>query len=352
MMELALRLALEHDLPSPALRAYNNLGDNTGSRDRLEEALAYHEGGIALARRVGNRQWEWQLLVESTYPLVMMGRWDEAIRRRDEIPDPMQGTLALPANFFPTVYAARGQLDELQAFLSALPPADTGRDMQARAVLISIRPVLTVLKACTRSGSPKGKRRWPRETSSPPTTNASSSGSRRQSRARSRSATSTGSRAVRPLAGRRAGELPPFLKAQLSRFEARLLAARGEPDHVERGFKQAASIFREFGMPFWLAMTQLEHAEWLIDDGREEEAERLLDEARQTFDEIGAAPWLDRPSACARAGRGRVRVGRTPGPRPQRYVSGAAPLLDMGGASARSRALPARSTRDARTPEA
>ena len=34
---------------------------------------------------------------------------------------------------------------------------------------------------------------------------------------------------LRPLAGLRAGELPPFLKAQLSRFEARLLAARGEP---------------------------------------------------------------------------------------------------------------------------
>ena len=78
-------------------------------------------------------------------------------------------------------------------------------------------------------------------------------------------------------------------------------------------------------MPFWLAMTQLEHAEWLIDDGREEEAERLLDEARQTFDELGAAPWLDRLARVH--GRDAVESANVElaGPRAKRSVAGAHP---------------------------
>jgi len=41
-------------------------------------------------------------------------------------------------------------------------------------------------------------------------------------------------------------------------------------------------------------VTQLEHGEWLAGQGRRDEAEPLLAEARETFERLEAAPWLER----------------------------------------------------------
>jgi hypothetical protein len=45
---------------------------------------------------------------------------------------------------------------------------------------------------------------------------------------------------------------------------------------------------------FYLAVTQLEYAEWLARQGRAEAAEPLLTEAREIFERLGARPWLER----------------------------------------------------------
>jgi hypothetical protein len=88
--------------------------------------------------------------------------------------------------------------------------------------------------------------------------------------------------------------VPPFLHAQIARFQSRLAATRGQHDRVEPSFKQAGALFREFGIPFWLALTQLEHGEWLARQDRADEGGPLLAEARDTFERLGAAPWLER----------------------------------------------------------
>jgi hypothetical protein len=41
-------------------------------------------------------------------------------------------------------------------------------------------------------------------------------------------------------------------------------------------------------------VVQLEHAEWLAGQGRRDEAEPLIAEARETFERLEAAPWLER----------------------------------------------------------
>src|SRR5262249_28653246 len=106
---------------------------------------------------------------------------------------------------------------------------------------------------------------------------------------------------VRALLGRldalRPGELAPFLDAQRTRLRARLSAVEGS-DGVEGGFKRSAGSFRELGMPFWLAVTLLEHAEWLIAAGRGAEADQLLDEAREIFGRLQATPWIERVEAA------------------------------------------------------
>jgi hypothetical protein len=47
-------------------------------------------------------------------------------------------------------------------------------------------------------------------------------------------------------------------------------------------------------LPFWLAVTLLEHGEWLTAVGRADEAQSTLDEARTLFQKLKARPWLER----------------------------------------------------------
>ena len=97
------------------------------------------------------------------------------------------------------------------------------------------------------------------------------------------------------------GLRPPFLEAHTHRFRARM-------DSDEAGFKTAAGSFREYGFPFWLAVTQLEHGEWLVAQGRTEEAESHLTEAREIFERLEARPWLERLDAVAPEGCRGVRM--------------------------------------------
>ena len=59
-------------------------------------------------------------------------------------------------------------------------------------------------------------------------------------------------------------------------------------------------------MPFYLAATLLEHAEWLIGRHRAEEAGPLLDEAREAFRTLQARPWLERVERASAALAGQV----------------------------------------------
>ena len=56
----------------------------------------------------------------------------------------------------------------------------------------------------------------------------------------------------------------------------------------EEGYKGAAALFRELGMPFWLAVTLLEQGD-----------PRGLEEAREIFQRLEATPWLERLEARA-----------------------------------------------------
>jgi hypothetical protein len=97
------------------------------------------------------------------------------------------------------------------------------------------------------------------------------------------------------------GERPPYLRAQALRFRARLADSRGNPDAVEPFFVAAEEAFAQLGMPFWLAVTQLEHAEWLVANGRGVNARPMLAGAVATFERLKALPWLDRATESAPA---------------------------------------------------
>jgi hypothetical protein len=93
----------------------------------------------------------------------------------------------------------------------------------------------------------------------------------------------------------RPGERPPLLEAHALRFRAKLA---GDAAAAEKGFRRAADIFRERELIFWLAVTELEQAEWLIGRGRPDDAQPLLANARETFKKLEAKPWLERVDAA------------------------------------------------------
>jgi hypothetical protein len=48
----------------------------------------------------------------------------------------------------------------------------------------------------------------------------------------------------------------------------------------------------------YLVVAQLEHGEWLLSQGRADEPEPLLTEAREIFERLEAAPWVRRAAAA------------------------------------------------------
>jgi len=92
----------------------------------------------------------------------------------------------------------------------------------------------------------------------------------------------------------RPGERPPLLEAQAARFRAKLA---DDAPAAEKGFRRAAEIFGGRHLIFWLALTELELAEWLTVRERSDEAQPLLLQARDTFEQLKAAPWLERVDA-------------------------------------------------------
>ena len=92
------------------------------------------------------------------------------------------------------------------------------------------------------------------------------------------------------------GLRPPSMGGHAHRARARL-AGPGEAAFADHA--AATARFRDLGIRFWLAVSLLEHSEALTADGRGEEAEPLLHEAREIFTELAARPWLDRVEAIS-----------------------------------------------------
>ncbi len=133
LLRYALEVALEHDKPSAALRAYYNLADSLARGDRFDEAAEVVREGLAFARRVGNRYWE-SAFMSSMYPPFALGHWDEVVAMRAELPeeDWSQTRLAflgVLACWLPT-QVNRGHVAEAEALLPLLSEFETSADVQ------------------------------------------------------------------------------------------------------------------------------------------------------------------------------------------------------------------------------
>jgi class 3 adenylate cyclase/tetratricopeptide (TPR) repeat protein len=296
LVKRALELALEYELPAAALRAFNNLGDILHRRDRCEEATVQLEQGITYARRVGDRNYEQTLLGELSWSHALTGRWPEALSLLNQVPE--QRLAELNSAFLISLsepLVAQGRLEDARHLLSLHARHEDSTDIQSRTfyrgaesvvlhaegkereALAAADEALTALLPI-RPGDQAVKIAFPQALEA-----ALALGER--GRAEQLLATIE---ALPP------GRLAPSLRAHAARFRARVAADDGEARKAERGFATAAATFREYGMPFWLAVTLAEHGEWFAAQDRAGDAEPLLAEAGEVFERLGAEPWLAR----------------------------------------------------------
>jgi hypothetical protein len=92
----------------------------------------------------------------------------------------------------------------------------------------------------------------------------------------------------------------PSVDAHILRWEARIAAQRNDHEEARSKFGAAIEAFTRLGRPFWIAVTRCELGESLIAQGREQEADELLNSARATFEQLGATPWLQRARLAVR----------------------------------------------------
>jgi class 3 adenylate cyclase/tetratricopeptide (TPR) repeat protein len=302
LYQLALDSAIERQDDESASVSCANLSDLAFQRDQYADSVAYLERALELARKVGDRTREWFALAEMTYALTMLGRWDEALARLEELPRDRIGadtSLLSPANGPLELYIHRGQLDEARALLASYAAFAENDDLQARGtyeVALSAvrlaegnpREALAVTETEVRSREFLGIAAQQVKLALLHAIEAAVALGER-------------SRAEELLAlveDQPIGLRPPFLDAQAHRLRARLA---GDDPSADRLFATAAGRLRELELPFYLAVVRVEHGEWLIAQGRRGDADGFLAEAEEIFARLGATPWLERVAA-ARSG--------------------------------------------------
>jgi class 3 adenylate cyclase/tetratricopeptide (TPR) repeat protein len=298
LLRHALRVALDNDLTDLILAGYGNLSDAYLLRDRYEEALGALSDALPLARRVGNRRRELYLLSEISYATAMSGRWQEALEAFGELPDERLGRdrdLTSPLNGVLEVLLHRGELAQARNLLQRYEGLDTSGDVYNQGEYAGARAALAHAEGRFADALAAGTEAAQRAA----VVGAGHQGSK-QGRVWALEAalqlgeTERAAELLRGVDELPAGLRPPFLEAHASRVRARM-------DANETGFTTAAALFREYGLPLWLAVTELEHAEWLLEQGRGNDAEPLLAEASEIFERLEAKPWLERVGRTSRA---------------------------------------------------
>ncbi len=291
----ALELALAHEIWEPARTLYFNLSDGCFRRDQLGQALSYLDEALALSRRRGVRTGEWAVLAERSYPLYQLGRWDEALASAAEIPEEHlhDATTASILSGVVEVHVHRADLAAARRTLSLFSAYEESTDVQDRACYLGA--AAAVLRGEARHADAVSAGMEAVELAEA-YVGLDFQGLKQGLVEAIESALALGelgraAELVAKIDGIPPGHRAPSLTAHADRFRARLA---GNDPAADGAFASAETRFEELGMVFWRAVTQLEHAEWLLAQGRGDEAAGLLDEARDIFERLRATPWLER----------------------------------------------------------
>jgi tetratricopeptide (TPR) repeat protein len=278
--------------------------------DRYDDAAEVLRQGLAYARKLGNR-YEEAWFLGFGYPFYANGAWDEVLALRAELPheDWTRARLGHGTSLSSAVpvFVHRGRLEEARQIVAAVAELECSADVQERAYY-GVANAQILLAEGDRPGALRV---------------AEAVFAERESLGIAHDAIKE-SFALAVQAALELGRLdkadelltvvellqpgvrPQFLNAHVARFRAQLAARAGDAEEAERLFKGAGGLFRELAFPFYLAVTRLEHAEWLASQGRTEETQPLMAEARGIFEDLEARPFLERLGAAQAGARAAV----------------------------------------------
>ncbi|MEK6274540.1 MAG: adenylate/guanylate cyclase domain-containing protein [Actinomycetota bacterium] len=305
LLEGAVERARLGELHNAWFRAAGNLAVLLQDSDRHLEVLELVGEVEAQARQLGNREQLALARLGTISSLFLLGRWDQALARADEA-EQLQASDSARSELIELV-AVRCEQGDLAAAGNLMRGYEWARDAEQT----EYRCLFTALEARLHRAQSRpaealaAAERGLALRSELPITNT---GIKRNLIEALEAAFALGdlAKAEELLGGAETlqpGELTPFLRGHRARFRARLDAQHGRVEGVDKSFRSAGAVFREFGFAFYLAVTELEHAEWLAAQGRGDEAQPLLDEARQAFEQLQATPWLERAAQVTPARR-------------------------------------------------
>ena len=293
-LEHGLELALEHEQWEQTSRIYFHLSDRAFHRDRYEKALGYLAEALEITRRRGSRTGEWSVLAESTYPLYMLGRWDEAVATFVQLPEDklFTGTTLSLLDSVLQIALARGDLEEARRILELFAELESSADVQDRSGYLGAAAAIARAEGRLEEAAALGREAIE---ISRDAFGVGSQGVKQGTDQALEALLGLGDRArveelLEEIETLKPGVRPPYLEAQANRFRARLAVA-GEL--AEEYFAAAVGRFRELEIPFSLAVTLLERGELTGD-------EESLAEAREIFERLEARPWLERIESGAR----------------------------------------------------
>ena len=299
LLRRALEIALQHDKQSAALRAFYNLADAVLTMgDEYASAADSVRQGLVHARKFGSRYWEWAFLGFGS-PFYALGEWDEVLAMRDELPqdDWTGGRIAhvtLLTSAVP-VCIHRGQIDEARAMVEAVAKVEQSADVQERCQYGYARALLHSAAGDHEQALATAESVFDARDTLP----IGGDAIKESFMVAVQSSLELGrldrtEELITTVEQLLPGQRPRFLDAQVARFRALLTARQTTGDEPERYFARASAELQALSMPFHLAVVQVEHAEWLRGENRGAEAQALSTVATETFERLGAKPWLDR----------------------------------------------------------
>jgi class 3 adenylate cyclase/tetratricopeptide (TPR) repeat protein len=302
LMRHALTIAVEHDLVHAAGRAYFNLGFLLQVCDRYDEARRTMEDGVRFAARRGDQGSE-RLLQNALVGLyAITGEWNEAVDLRRSLEEDAEAhdlgyLMEIPIELV-QLFIARGEREQAARAADALAAEDDS-DVQARIITLLTRALLESGDGHHGRAVEHAAEAHRLMLRSPFVAGGADALIVLVEASVALADLGPAQAAIDELASRPPGERTQSLDAHEARLRALVERARGETEHIDGRLRRAAALFREVGMPFWLAVTMLEHGEWLAAEGQGEEAEPLVREAREIFERLRAQPWLERADALA-----------------------------------------------------
>ena len=296
LIKRSLEIALENDAPGAAIRAYINLANEMFERDRFEDSDPLDLEALALCRRIGWTGLEWFVQIHIASHHWLVGEWDELFGMMNDAPSAEEEPAVrsgIEGIAYWAILAAihRGEIDDAMRFFGVWDDYGDSADVQVRSIYDVLRA--TIANATGDHGAALQHARDAFDVAGALSTRHTSIKFAFIEAVEAGMALGDREAADRFLSiveGWSPGSVTPFIRAMTDRFRARLdpdPPRRRDGSSGRRGCSESSER-----RSTWRAPSSNTGSGSLA--GRADDAEPLLAEARETFERLGANPWLDR----------------------------------------------------------